>query len=61
MMLNTRQVFAFLAASVGFAVGQQPTDDVAVGQEICTYGYIMDEYCIVSSAIFTHVSSELLL
>lgn len=48
-MINARQLLAFFAVSVSFAVGQQPTDDVAVGQEICTYGYIMDEYCIVSS------------
>jgi len=36
----------FFLAVVGFAAGQQPSDDVAVGQDICTYGYIMDEYCI---------------
>ncbi|CAB9511491.1 expressed unknown protein [Seminavis robusta] len=36
--------FAFLA---GLAQGQQPGDaGVEVGSEICTYGYIMDQFCL---------------
>lgn len=32
---------------------QQPKDEnVTVGQQICTAGYIMDEYCIVS---YSHI------
>ena len=44
----TRQ---FLVASSLFvlAQGQPPSDSITVGQEICTHGYVMDEYCIVSS------------
>jgi len=37
------------------AHAQQPMDDVAVGQEICTAGYVMDESCIVRQTI--HSSS----
>lgn len=27
--------------------GQPPSEGVSVGDEICTYGYVMDEFCIV--------------
>ena len=48
---SSRNLMAIAATSF-CAVGihaQQPKDaGVTVGQEICTAGFIMDEYCIVS-------------
>ena len=47
---SSRTLAAAALVLVGASVhGQQPNDVVSVGQQICTAGYIMDEYCIVST------------
>ncbi|CAB9497341.1 expressed unknown protein [Seminavis robusta] len=43
----SRCVFVVTSALLLVSVtGQQPSGDVSVGQEICTAGYVMDEFCI---------------
>jgi len=48
--LSTLTALTAVLLCAGYDVqAQQPDDDVVIGQQICTAGYVMDEYCIVSS------------
>ena len=49
-MIKCSVLLVALAASLLAVVvhGKQTSDNVTIGEQICTYGYIMDEYCVVS-------------
>ena len=47
-MMFGRQIIFAAAALLTLSEAQPPSDSVTVGQEICSFGYVMDEYCIVS-------------
>ena len=47
MMLSFQYGMLVTALFASVAQGTQPRDNPEIGEQICTYGFIMDEYCIV--------------